>query len=179
MMLSENREVLRKKLEALPPKLRIVFALDCAHHALYRYGGQSESLRAAIDMVWRALSAGDSGLAQEAGIACAMIPDTGLLLDAPGSGALDAGFATVSALKCAARDGDLRCAVLAAEAALLAADFAFGRSDRFSRTTSVPVRKEWARQLEVLEKLARWGAPSITRDEFVRLLVSSPSPPQM
>jgi uncharacterized protein len=108
--LSFDPESLRRQLEQLPPKHRTAFAATCCERLLPNYSafarevgwGAPDTLRAALDYVWRVLDTGnmDRGQVDRLIERCdAVVPDTEDFDTSSVSAALDAGTAVVGTLR--------------------------------------------------------------------------------
>lgn len=192
MPIIEKASEIKGKVEQLLPKLRMVFAVDCAEQVFPRYVvwaedegrgcGDPKRLKAAIDLIWDVIES-DSipfNLKNEAEIVRTLIPDSEVFPDASGSGALDASCAVFEAIQCTVLHGDIEHAVNASQSALFSADAKLGRRITLRNMTLAQldkeyerefkqVKKEWERQLKVVHKLAQWKLSIITRHQFSEL----------
>ena len=191
--MNTNNEI-AEYLGRLPARLRVVFALDCAVHALPRYNLWSEQegrdwsqpvrLEKAVELVWSVIENNEirtPELRSEVEQIYELVPDTEQFSDASGIGALDAGLALVEAINCAIFWGDINHALLASDAALVSANSTLGKGEyyqhlsqeelaREAKATTQEFLSEKERQLNVLEKLLNWHSESITREQFHKLV---------
>lgn len=193
MSILQKHRVLKDKLDKLSPRQRVIFAADCAEHALPQYEkwskteglnwGNPNHLRRSINLVWMFVESNTVSpqqLEQELEVVNHLIPDTEDFPDASGMGALDAGCAVSSALGCA-KTGSAEDAALAGEFALFAADECVGRGAILKgmsqqqlqeevETDSEQVINEFTRQIQVLDKLEKTNVAITNRNQFIHLI---------
>ena len=167
-------ESLRLQLEKLPPRHRTAFAAACCERLLPNYAafarevrwGEPETLRAALDHMWRVLDGGsfDRGEVNRLVEKCdSVIPDTEDFDTSSVSAALDAGTAVVEALR-SLLDGDTQRVVDVASFCRDTVDMYIQDRDRLdynsdplfeTKIAQDPLMKrELARQAAVLLELA-------------------------
>jgi uncharacterized protein YjaG (DUF416 family) len=185
----EKGAILAAKLSMLPPKLRIVFAVNCAEVAFPRYRDWVESegrgwakpevLQSVLSQLWDAVEMDQVPSVEWEHVVnevMEVVPDTEDFPEASSVGALDAGCAVAEAVECAIR-GEAEAAALAGESALFAADNILGTGARYQTMTQAQLReeparelegerREWERQLRVLEVLSEWHDAPMSRASF-------------